>query len=388
MSVIELAKEFQIELTNLINDYEKFNESLGFRIQQNEQILNQLSEQSNKLIINLKRYSEEKAQVENEFNRVKDLLIAMKSSGLSHNLLDIKVLELMVKNAEERKGIISKRIALRMDETNNELKKISNKITELEKSSKTFDDDFPLMHASYEKIINEGEKELKRLIDLLENFKTSYYKHLTKRDDLVKEESPVEEVLPVEPINIAPSMNEEGVPLISVEKPSKVEVKQTNEDYPELSKLGLNINEEAKVMNGMSPAKFQTLINVLKDFEIDLKEIKANLDEFLNVEHIEELKNILFTLIGIGKDNNKKDFDYMLGEILQGKDEVLQKNLLNLYSRGEDPKDSSILLLLSPYYFDNLKLLPNDKREIHLKQYLYSICKLDTGKFKELVGEK
>ena len=96
------------------------------------------------------------------------------------------------------------------------------------------------------------------------------------------------------------------------------------------------------------------IINILKEYDIKVADIKLAYNAFLEIKDVDELAETLETLKGLGKDNKEEDFSMMLNAIFKTDNSLLQENLLKIYSKGEIPKDLSIRMLTSPQ-FQNLE---------------------------------
>lgn len=145
-------------------------------------------------------------------------------------------------------------------------------------------------------------------------------------------------------------VDEENVRVVEREVEAEPIVDYSMNQYVGLDKMNLSEGQKNNLMRNMSSEKFIQLKNVLAEYEIPLTDVSNYYDEFLVLDNIKNLEETLSTFKGIGKDNKEKDFSSMLDVIFTNDNNVLQDNLLTVYSRGENPKHISIQKLSSPYY--------------------------------------
>ncbi len=120
--------------------------------------------------------------------------------------------------------------------------------------------------------------------------------------------------------------------------------------YVGIDDMNLSEGQKNNLMRNMSSEKFIQIKTVLAEYNVPLSDVTAYYDQFVKLEDVKALEETLSTFKGIGKNNDNKDFSSMLDVIFDNDNNVLQDNLLTVYSKGENPKSISIQKLSSRHY--------------------------------------
>lgn len=361
---------------------------------------NEISEaqaQYNQLADEIKAFHNEIKVVDANYQQIKKHLLALQEANTDYALIDITPLEQIKEEAEERKEKVYAKIRAKQNEfaqsINQTMQDASSVVETKRNENIKINEKIEENLVNYNNFVEKLNKTFKLLKEATENFVTSLdmkevkekvklevyevetpipeMKEPTQTNDdkteAAAKESDLEPSAPVseEKAEVEPQISNEAVektPVIITDEKDKAAIKvaetiteKTEIDYSMnkylgIDKMGLSDAQINRLKREMTSEKYMQIINVLKEYDIKVADIKPAFTAFLEIRDVDELAETLETLKGLGKDNSEKDFSMMLKPIFKADNSVLQENLLKIYSKGEIPKDLSIRMLTSPYF--------------------------------------
>lgn len=345
----------------------------------------------NQLAEEVKAFHNEIKVVDANYEQIKKHLLGLQEANADYGLIDITPLEQIKEDAEQRKEKIYAKIRAKQNQfaqSINQTMKDASSAVELKRNENIkINEKLEQNLENYNKFVAKLNKTFNLLKEATENFVASLEMEELKENvklEVYEVETPVpkieeektkeskaekSEATKEESKDAAPSINEaanEKTPVVITDEKDKEAVKiaekvneKTQVDYSmnkylDIDKIGLSDAQINRLKREMTSEKYMQIINILKEYDIKVADIKLAYNAFLEIKDVDELAETLETLKGLGKDNKEEDFSMMLNAIFKTDNSLLQENLLKIYSKGEIPKDLSIRMLTSPQ-FQNLE---------------------------------
>lgn len=365
----------------------EFKEQLAF----NFNAISEAQSKYNQLAEEVKAFHNEIKVVDANYEQIKKHLLGLQEANADYGLIDITPLEQIKEDAEQRKEKVYAKIRAKQNEfaqSINQTMKDASSAVELKRNENIkINEKLEQNLENYNKFVAKLNKTFNLLKEATENFVASLEMEELKEKvklEVYEVETPVpkieeektkeskaekSEATKEESKDAAPSINEasnEKTPVVITDEKDKEAVKITEKvnektqvdysmnKYLDIDKIGLSDAQINRLKREMTSEKYMQIINILKEYDIKVADIKLAFSAFLEIKDVDELAETLETLKGLGKDNKEEDFSMMLNAIFKTDNSILQENLLKIYSKGEIPKDLSIRMLTSPQ-FQNLE---------------------------------
>ncbi len=158
-------------------------------------------------------------------------------------------------------------------------------------------------------------------------------------------------------------------------------------EYIGLNTAGLSLDQITELKSKVTPIKYAQLTNILSNYGITTDNLKSYYKEFISIEDPQKADSVLNLLRGIRKNNDSGDLDFMLDHILSADPEIVQDNLLRLFSQGQNPLPMPISILTSKY-FDNIQALREEEYNIDvlMRQFPVTMTNLPLNEFKDYIA--
>ncbi len=358
----------------------------------------------------IKKYQRDLNKCNQNYEKIKDHIGGIESMSDGYTLFNPGQIENIKNDTLQKKHEITNEIKIKIANAKNSLALAHDKINLLNAENKSINDNIPGLKSEYFKKVND----VKTTLGALNKDIVSYCEELVKaNEDLNKNLIKVyikKEIKSQEEIN---KNTETVIETKEQVKESKEQVKKSKEqikkektesvkesklkpeievienttvvdkniikpvldyslnEYSGIKQMNLAQSQINKLVNNMSSEKFAQIINILKKYDIPLEDVSPFYNQFINIGEVENLEETLDILKGLGKNNNEKDFSYMLDIIFESNNLVLQDNLLTVYAKGNNPADISIYSITSINFNDfdeQVKIFKADGNYI-LKKY-------------------
>lgn len=425
----DISPNAEIVRTQYLSLIDNIKTTINFNEKQIEKLNNKIIE----LEIEIKKQNTELDQVKVNQVKVEEHISAIKSASGKYDLLEAKQLEEMRMISSQKETELVAKINSKIANVKQELLVTQSKINKMEKQTKEYKEVIPQLELEYKNNLNELNEVLIKVNDKLINIsnklinkseelknmelepsnesKTMDIIHTSKEDiqkeetlhtaeetqekqepqkekfeeDLSKKEPSIEierqianhetenenkpEKAEIKEVLKGQIIKEEQTPQV-LEKPViKPQMDYTPSRYRGINELELTDAQKNRLINNMSPEKFSEIANILNKYDIPFKDITLFYEDFITMGEPSKLDTTLEILKGHDKDNSEKDLSYNLDNIINADNNILEENLLEIYSKGDIPKYIPIVALLSPYISkleSQAELSEIDPKEVYL----------------------